>query len=718
MVQPLIGKQLLPLAGGTPAVWTTCLVLFQALLLAAYAYADGATKLRPRAQRVLHLLLLGAGAAWLVFGGMLAPRAELFPADATTPLLPLLLVVFLAVAGPYAVLSTTAPLLQSWFAKISHNNPYPLYAASNAGSFVGLVSYPFLVEPYLTLAEQRLAWSLGFAVCVGLIVVCGLIPIRKLEPYAAAPESTDIPLSLPAWKCLAYAALPSSLLVSVSTHLTTDLAPMPLLWVVPLGLYLLSFVWVFASWPPRARRFAGRVVPMILCFLIVALLTGATEPIVLVALVHLSALVGVALLCHGELATHRPPPSGLTRFYFLISLGGVLGGLLTAVVAPIVFQNFGNLEYPIAVLLAALVRPPDAISTPHRKRSDAIWPLALGAFTAFLVVGLPIVLGEPDAADPAAELINRVVRGGLSFGIPAAIAFALVWRPVRFALCLTGVYLAGSLAPSGHGKVLQTERNFFGTLRITQSDDGQFTRIVHGTTQHGQQFTNQRTRPEPLMYYHRKGPLGRLFAGAPRPWPKVGVVGLGCGAMAAYAQPGDAWDFYEINPTVVRFANDTRYFTYLEQCQGTTRIILGDARRQLLNAPDAGYDLLVLDAFSSDAVPAHLLTREAFALYRQKLRPDGVLALHVSNRYLDLVPLVARLAIDGDARCVVRVDADLDVGEQEKAQGKFPSIWVFIAPTIDALGKQTAARQPVAPTPGPLWTDDHSNLLSVWRHDE
>jgi hypothetical protein len=321
-------------------------------------------------------------------------------------------------------------------------------------------------------------------------------------------------------------------------------------------------------------------------------------------------------------------------------------------------------------------------------------------------------------------MILRLARGGLMFGLPCVVAFVLVKRPVRFALCLGAVLLVGSFAPSKLGAVRETHRNFFGTLRVTTSPDGQFTRLVHGTTIHGQQRSGVSGRPDPATYYHRKGPLGHLFEGLPvERRTRVGVVGLGAGAGAAYADAGQRWTFYEIDPNVVRVANDTRYFTFLSTCPAKVDTVLGDARRQLVKATDAEYDVLILDAFSSDAVPVHLLTKEAFELYLSKIGPRGVIAFHVSNRYLDLAPLAARVALAADPTLVVRLNDDLSVSDADKADGKTPSVWVVIARRDADLpqrenGTPDPRWSPLRPKPGPVWADDFSNLLGVWKRGE
>lgn len=723
LVQPLVGKLLLPLLGGTPAVWNTCLVFFQTLLLAGYFYAHAATdRLGVRRQAAWHLgvLLLALMllvAAWLLTGTPVPIRASLVPVDEDYPIFPLLWLLFLAVGVPFLLLSTTGPLLQRWLAATGRD-PYILYAASNAGSLLGLVAYPLLVEPTLDLTTQQTTWAIGVVGYVVLVAWCAV---------AAARHSPDVtvlgqpPSPLPARRIvrwLALSALTSILLNAVTAHLTTDLAPMPLLWVVPLALYLLSFILVFAYWPTTLHRFLGRVTPMLLLFLIVVLITGSAEPIVLIVALHLGVFFALMLLCHGELARDRPASTQLTAFYLYLSLGSVIGGLFCALLAPAIFHRLGVVEYPLAIVLAALVRPEQPLERP--RPWDLLGPLLLGAATAALILGIPELLGPPPSPTSPDAVLDRIQRGGLMFGVPAVVGFVLVRRPVRYALVLSALLLASTLNAGASGKVLLTERNFFGTLRVTISPDGEFYRLVHGTTQHGQQRVEEQGPPKPLMYYHPTGPAGRVLEMLPpERRRRVGAVGLGCGAMAAYAQPGEDWVFWEIDPAVVRIARDSGYFTYLNRSKGNLRIELGDARRQMEREPQAAFDLLILDAFSSDAIPVHLLTREALALYLDKLTPHGVLLFHVSNRYLDLPPLLQRLADDHDPPLVARVDDDLPT-ESQALDGKMRSTWVLLARREEDLEpfRKGLRWQPIPRTPGPVWTDTFSNLLGVWKRGE
>ncbi|MGL4422955.1 MAG: hypothetical protein ACRCZF_19965, partial [Gemmataceae bacterium] len=337
----------------------------------------------------------------------------------------------------------------------------------------------------------------------------------------------------------------------------------------------------FGYWPRRAQTLLGRFTPMTLCYVLVSLLIGATEPMVLIALVHLGTFFLVALLCAGELAAARPAPEQLTQFYRAIAVGGVMGGLFVALLAPFLFARLGPVEYPLLLAFAGFIRPAGTHAGFRLTRRDGLWLLALAVFTFSVVLGVPRLLGSPPQNDPAAELLDRVLRGGLLFGLPAALAFALVWRPTRFVLAFLLVWLIGSLDPGPQGQTLTIRRDPFGTLRVTTTDDG-FRNLVHGTTLHGRQRIVEQKQPAPRMYYHQGGPLGRLFQALPdERHRRVGVVGLGCGAMAAYANPGDDWTFYEISPAVIALATDPRYFTFIQSCRGTVRIDSGDARQQL-----------------------------------------------------------------------------------------------------------------------------------------
>jgi len=753
LVQPLVGKLLLPLVGGSPSVWNTCMVFFQVLLLAGYLYAHRSTgRLSVRLQMLFHATLLVAvlvsfKLAYSARGSPVALFTDLVPDDRDNPIFGLVGLLAMAVGVPFFVLSTTSPLLQRWFAATgcpSSKDPYFLYAASNAGSLLGLLGYPFLIEPRLTLAEQRWLFAGGVVAYVGLVVLCAtgalLAAARaarsaaaavNLEPPKSAPPSVaDSAFILPPaeppsagrvarWVFLA--ALPSSLLLGVTTHVSTNVAPVPLIWVVPLALYLLSFILVFARWPDAVHRAVGRFTPSLILFAALSLLMDAHQPFVLISALHIGAFFGVCLVCHGELAKDRPPPRHLTAFYFWMSFGGVVGGLVNGLIAPVLFFGLGMVEYPVALILAAGVRPrgqgPE--EEPPLRPADMLLVLVLLALSVVLVLIVPRFVELPASTAEVDSTVARMLRGGLMFGLPAVAAFALVRRPLRYALSLGALFVASAFDPGPYGETLHTERNFFGVVRVTRSPDGKFIRLIHGTTIHGQQRANPNEPLRPLAYYYEWGPVGRLFQNMPNQGDKrVGVVGLGTGAVSYYAKERERWTFFEIDPAVARIAGG-EYFEFLRKCKAAScDVVLGDARRQLTRCEDSTFDLLVIDGFCSDAIPVHLLTQEALALYMRKLTPDGLLAIHVSNQHLDLAPLVTRMAAAHDPPLLVRYKHD-QPSEADRAEGKSASEWLILARDANSLGRLyfDPYWDWLKPVPGPVWRDDFANILAVWRKD-
>jgi spermidine synthase len=492
--------------------------------------------------------------------------------------------------------------------------------------------------------------------------------------------------------------------LGVTTYLTTDIAAVPLLWVAPLALYLATFVLAFARGAWLWRRPAAAALPVFTLCLALALLTGATEPVWLLVPLHLITFFTAALVCHGELARARPPAERLTEYYLWVAVGGVLGGLFNALLAPLLFRTLGLVEYPLAVLLACALVP---AARPAGCRGS-LKPLLLGLFTAGLALAGRTVFPEPG------KLAMAVL-----FGVPLLLCAPLMDRPRRFALGLGAIFLAASLHPGLHGPTLFYERNFFGVVRVTAEPGTGWHRMVHGNTVHGRQaWEDGEPQPTPLGYYHPKGPAGAVFKvlNARPGSASVAVCGLGAGALAAYARPGQHWTFYEIDPTVARVAQDPGLFTYLSDCRAEYRVVLGDARLRLRDA-DRAYDLIVIDCFSSDAIPVHLLTREALSVYLSRLAPGGLLAFHVSNRYLDLKPVLAALAADaGLAEC--REREDLVVDEDDLRAGRSATVWVALARRTEDLGAlaRTVSWGRVRPPPGfPVWTDDYSNVLGVFR---
>ncbi len=712
-VEPMFTKLVLPFLGGTPSVWNTCLVFFQAALLVGYGYAHLSTRLlSARRQTILHLLILALSCLALPL--QLRLDGDPPPGALSIPWLLALLAISLGV--PFVMLASGALIAQRWFADSGHtnaDNPYFLYAASNLGSLIALLSYPVLVEPRLTLSEQRVVWSAGYVMLVLLVATSSWILARRGSAHTVAvPPTPDPAIAAPAithrdrtiW--VLYSAVPSSLLLGVTSYISTDIAAVPLLWVIPLSLYLLTFVLVFATRPMVPHSWMLRIEPSVLIAAAITIFWDAILPLASGIALHLLVLFVVAMVCHGELARRRPPAARLTEFFVWISVGGLVGGVFTALIAPLVFNAI--LEYPIVLALAGMLRP--ASRTGGRiQLADALLPWGLGAA---LVLTTSNMSG---ARTPLAIVVTLVF---------AAMLLSFRNRPLRFAFGLAAVFVAGLLRSSvvvGRPTVLYAERNFFGVYQVTREAGSNALTLYHGTTLHGAQALIPERRLIPITYYHRNGPVGDVFAKTPaalRAGRRVAIVGLGTGTLACYGRKGEQWAFYEIDPLVVRIARDPRFFTFLRDCPPSVRIILGDARLTLRKTAPGTYDILILDAFSSDAIPVHLLTREAMRGYFAILRPNGVIAVHVSNRHVDLAPVLAAVARDIGVAARIRRDGKFPAAEMKA--GRAESDWVILARSAADLGAiETDARwQPLRQQSGVgAWTDDFSNIIRVfhWR---
>lgn len=713
-VQPMFARLVLPLLGGSPAVWNTAIVFFQAVLLAGYAYAHASvTWLGTRRQIGVHLVVLLLPLAVLP----IVLPAGLVPPTQTNPAAWLLALMTVVVGLPFFAVSTTSPLLQKWFAAGGHRtarDPYFLYVASNIGSLLALLAYPWWIEPHLPLAQQNRVWMLGYFLLLVLTVTCAVLHGRKprgevrATPVASGRDEAgaDRPTMARRLRWVLLAFVPSSLMLGVTTYLSSEIAAVPLLWVIPLGLYLLTFVLGFARRQILPRWFLVRALPMAVVPLIVALNMQATSPIGWLILLHLGVFFLAALLCHGQLAADRPPTVWLTEFYLWLSIGGVIGGVFNALLAPLVFDS--TVEYPLVLTLACFVtlRAANGSGTPRATRGDWLAAAGLGAAALGLVV---MVQATRFRADPA--------MSGLVFGVPALACFFFSRRPLRFALGVAALLLAGSLYQGAKGRVLRAERTFFGLHRVTLDPTGQFHLLVHGMTLHGQQSLDPARRTEALTYYHRTGPIGQVMSLYARdPARRIGAVGLGAGSLAAFAAKQQPWTYFEIDPVVLRLAQDVRYFTFLHDSPGAMRFVLGDARLSLSRERDASFDVLILDAYSSDAIPVHLVTREALALYRRKLASGGLMAFHISNVHLDLEPVFTELA--HDAGLVALTRDDTVVSEEERGLGKAGSIWLVMAQRRDdlaLLARDPRWRSSRGDRNQTLWTDDYSSLLSVFR---
>ena len=748
LVQPLIGKYILPWFGGSPGVWTACLLFFQTLLLAGYAYAHlTSTRLRPRAQAIVHLVLLALALAWLP----IIPDSAWKPGPGDEPTRRILLLLVATLGLPYVLLSATGPLVQRWF-HLSHpdKSPYRLYALSNAGSLLALVAFPFALEPLVSRTAQAWAWSAGLVVFVGLGAICAWRIIRlnptgegiaALEP--APDHSADLPGTVSQkptlsdrffW--LALPAVASVLLMATTSKLCTDVAVIPFLWVLPLALYLLSFILSFdhPRWYARGV-FAGLFV--VACVVVGYLLsTGAHSAILGQVAGYCAALFVACMICHGEAYRLRPDPGYLTSFYLHLAAGGALGGLFVAVAAPVLFTDTFELHLGYW-LLAYLV---GTIALLNRDR-EPVLGAAVGVGVAALL--LPALHLGPATSDGVLARLKLYATAGRAFYteywpwtvavlmlaawcVPGLGRRAADWKP-RFALLplgLTGVFGAFLFlqATGGRENLIEASRNFYGTLKVrSYGDPGSISHnylLSHGVTTHGLQFARPPYETWTTTYYGPQSGIGlALDLAEPTTGGRhIGLVGLGAGTLAAYGMPGDKLRLYEINPAVLTLARER--FTFLRHTAAEVKIVLGDARLtmedELRHGAPQQFDVLALDAFSSDAIPVHLLTVEAFELYLQHMKPDGLIAVHISNRYLDLRPVVEALAKHFQLHY-----ATISHDPKEDEWWLYRTTWVLLS--RDAARIQAESLQEVADAASDetaelvLWTDDHASLLRVLK---
>ena len=701
-IQLVMAKMLLPRLGGTPAVWNTCMLFFQVLLLAGYSYVLAiTTRIGFRKQVVLHIAVLLLSCLYLPLSFARNPGSL---SDANNPALSLFVYLLGAIGLPVFVISTTSPLLQKWFTRTGASDPYFLFAVSNGGSLLALISYPLLLEPVFTLSRQNQLWVVMYIVFLILSAVCMLVlwntepeKIEQVRKRGLPPLPGETKGKRLYWILLAF--IPSSLLFGVTTYITTEIAPTPLLWTIPLALYLLTFILAFAGKRLLPEQVASNALAALALLLTLTLAAKATEPTSAIVLLHLCFLFVAGMVCHNKLASNRPPASRLPEFYLCVAVGGMLGGLFNTLIAPTIFNTI--IEYPLVIVLACLIRQRDS----SVNRFDLIWPACIGLLT----IGLAFLVAQYD--------VSTVLGVAIVFGIPLVlINHHFRTRPVRFALAIGAVMIGGVVYAETQNRTLHDQRNFFGTLSVRFDPAGATRTLYHGNTIHGRQFSDPNHQCEPLSYFHRDGPLGQIFNAfnSNAASQNVAIVGLGTGSMVSYARPDQAWTFYEINPAVISVAQTTDYFTYLKKCAAApTTIVLGDARLQLQKAPDNSYGLIVLDAFNSDAIPIHLMTEEAINLYMSKLALGGMVAFHVSNRSLRLDRVLADLAKRNNSMSLRSVD-----GEHNPKTGKDPSEWVVMArqsPAFDTLSQNHNWRLLEGRTEANAWTDDFSNILSVFR---
>lgn len=742
LIQPLVARMLLPQYGGTPAVWNTALVFFQCMLVAGYAYAHLSLRaLGARRQLVLQAAVIVLPLLFLPPAASTVSRL----ADSGRPVQSVMLVLTALVGLPFFVLASNSSLIQRWYSLsglTGADRPYRLYAASNLGSMLALLAYPFVVEPIWGLDRQAGLWSIGYLIFAGLTLGVMAYTGRRLgrrtgqsvaepgvpsdaddpERHAAAnlspagdPELVDPATAIPAptpgrrlgWALRA--AIAVSLLLSTTMQITTDVAPVPLLWIAPLALYLLTFIIAFARPAAIPRRgLAAATLMLVTLSLAIMLLPGSLVLLEVNVGLPLLILAAGALLCHVDIARDPPAPAWLTEYYLWISVGGAVGGILNSLVAPVVFHSVA--EYPITfglLVLVALFPPGAAPALPGRDlRRPAAWVLILGMAAAALWSAANI-----DSAPPL--LLVAVVLPQLVL----VLGLVVLWLADRrgeaggrwafaYAVALAvGLVIGGYLKPE---RVVDRGRGFFGVLRVIEIGDVR--ELYHGAIVHGSQSHDPALRRVPGTYYHPRTPMGRLVGQAPD-GAALGLIGLGTGALAALCKPGQTMTYFEIDPLVARMAHED--FTFLADAPCHPQVVLGDGRLRIAEQPDRAYDSLIVDAFSGDAVPIHLLTAEALALYLRKLNPHGILAFHISNRYVDLRPVLASAAAEASlAGAAIKWQPD----EASRDEGARDSDVVALSPdpaVIERLIRAEAGWEPLGPDRGIRWTDNHADLLSV-----
>src|SRR3569833_797211 len=714
-VQPLFTKMVLPRLGGSPAEWSVAMVFFQSLLLGGYAYAHVLMTLKNRLAPVaIHLVLLAVAFAFLplsIGSGWAEPPASGYAFW--------LLGLFAASIGlPFFALAANNPMLQAWFVRTGHPqgpDPYFLYASSNIGSFLALLSYPVLLEPMLTLHMQNLLWTVGYGLLILLIAACGFLLLRAPPMAIALNESNETALP-PSWlqwgRWVFLAAVPSGLLIAVTAHISTDVAAAPLRWALPLSLYLLTWVLVFQSRPLLPHKWMLLLQPIAIAGVAFLLAFGGEQNLLLTLGGHQLCFFVIAMACHGELARTRPAAKYLTGFYVALSFGGMVGGLFAGLIAPFTFSWIA--EYPILLAAAALCRPSGNERLP--RWSAWYWPL---------LAVLAVALIAPTYTTGKLFIwldTNRVWVIGAVGVLSALLALGFnanrwkIFATVVVALVLLRAY------PADEGRV-ETVRSCFGVHKIVVTPNGQYHVLMHGTTIHGaEKFQNDdgtpvTGRPEPITYYHKDGGIGQAISairerkGGPL---RVAVIGLGSGTLTCASDPGEDWKFFEIDQSMVDTAKDPKYFTYIQNCEPNLRPVIGDARLTFAREPDGTYDMIIVDAYSSDAIPIHLATEEAMEIYKAKLAPQGAVVMHVSDRHLELESVVVGIAEANDLKSWVYSEDSNRDNEYIFAT----SVVVSAREEVD-VGKLASSDKwalTEAEDHLQIWTDDYSNVLgAVWR---
>ncbi len=724
LIQPLFARLLLPEFGGSPSVWNTCTVFFQTMLLLGYCYTWLSTKwLSPKKQIVVHCALLLLTLAQLPVG------LRLLESDvaAASPAFRLLIMLTMSIGGPYFAVSTTTPLLQHWFSSSRHklaSDPYFFYSISNCGSILGLLAYPFVVERLFNLDAQGLTWSIGYVLLVGLTIICGGLTVHELrsksivssdeasgearrdEVASSAKQIADRPMTgFRRLRWVMLALVPSAMMLAVTTRITTDVAAVPLLWVLPLVAYLATYINAFARRPLLKYE---RLLPILFPALMVAAWMSLAGPgSQLRAGVEVIMFLICGIILHGELAADRPSTEYLTEYYFWMSLGGCLGGTLVGMIAPAIFPSY--VEFPLILVLAALTQkecPP--VSSGNAKKAARI-------------LGTTILCGTAMMACFVHVWASVLATTSQFVGFAALGVFFLMNHSRGIVLALALVLIPPALLPDTNS--LARKRTFFGVHEVTYEEDPDIGlrvhMLAHGTTIHGEQVMSPAELQKiPRTYYVPTGPIGEALtlAGAEKSSRKVALIGLGSGALMTYSKKGDEFDFFEIDPAVRDIAQDPNLFTYLSQGEGKQRVIIGDGRLKLAEEKDGTYDVIVLDAFGSDSIPIHLLTADALDIFMSRLKGDGTLIIHISNRHLDLEPVPGRYAAERNLPALASIKAATT--ELELAQGQRPTHAIVISKSdelISQLSKLEGWHPPRRNAS--LWTDSYSSVLDVLKFE-
>ena len=738
LVQPMIGRMLLPSLGGTPAVWNGCMLFFQAALLAGYAWAHyGPPKLGVKNHLLVHLFLLAAVCCLLP---MKIVDSWAAPVD-SNPMFWLLGQLTLCVGLPFFVISSSAPLLQRWFSLSASetdqgSEPWFLYAISNFGSLVALISYPFVFERIMGLTNQGIFWASGFLLLTCMFANCAWYTLRNARPEVLTRPRTKTHTAPLSWnqrvRYIVLAAIPSSLMLGVTTIVSTDAGSFPLMWSIPLALYLITFILVFAKRQLLPHRWIVRATPFFLLAMPLVMTIDLGDNPALMIAAHFAVFFVVAMACHGEMARLRPPVEQLTEFYLMMSIGGVVGGAFNSLLAPVLFNSI--LEYPIVLIAASLALPAwreiadgqnstDSSPAPSWLSIEKIWAVP---------VALLVLLSGVWAFEYSLLTLFRPLVMLLGFAVPAAVCILLARSPRRFVPCYALLLLGYPFIHVNHDVTLK-QRGFFGVNEIATV--GEFRTLINGRTQHGMQRIEETENPLPLSYYHPDGPVGDLFRQFGDQQNRIGVVGLGVGTIAAYGQANQQLDFYEIDPIVYQMASDENYFSYLSSARSDVEVILGDARVQLdarrkrmsrltnvawrpnsneTQTKNRLYGMMILDAFGSDSVPIHLLTEEAVELYLDSLDENGLLAIHISSKFMNFIPVGAALSQHFGLHSAVRTDAQLT--QSDRQAGRSASRYMIFSrdkETIDRFLDLKNGWQPLKSDRPVHWTDEHANILDV-----